>query len=281
MVNRRQFLTGAITAAVGAPALAGCTTPSDGRVPSNSAGTGLKGTGLTLTSRKRVAQLHALNLDWFYTWGHSLPRASPIPGFVPMVWGASRVRRDVLNEVDDQKDRGQTENLLGFNEPDLRGQADLSPAEALRSWSKLQKTGLRLGSPAPVNAMGDWMKTFMEGVSAKDLSVDFVCVHAYLPPKADGFLRHIEEVHEYYGKPVWVTEYAVADWEATTKQPTRYSGKEIRSFMEETVMALRAMDYVERFAWKTRPTGDPIMGESALFHDDGDLTETGELYRSL
>ena len=36
--------------------------------------------------------------------------------------------------------------LLGFNEPDMAGQADMSVAEALELWPRLQSTGLRLAA---------------------------------------------------------------------------------------------------------------------------------------
>ena len=39
--------------------------------------------------------------------------------------------------------------------------------------------------------------------------------------------------------------------------------------------------WLERFAWKTRPANDNQMWFSALFHTNGDLTTTGELYASL
>jgi hypothetical protein len=51
--------------------------------------------------------------------------------------------------------------------------------------------------------------------------------------------------------------------------------------MRATVAGLRAMPFVERFAWKTRPALDPKMGCSALFHTNGSLTSTGRLYASL
>ena len=84
-----------------------------------------------------------------------------------------------------------------------------------------------------------------------------------------------------YGKPVWVTEYAVADWQATSTKPSRYSRATTNEFMRATVEGMRKMPYVERFAWKNRPTTDPVMGNSSLFYPNGDRTPTGRLYSSL
>jgi hypothetical protein len=115
----------------------------------------------------------------------------------------------------------------------------------------------------------------------KGLRVDFMTMHRYAWPKADEFLTKVTELHERYGKPIWVTEYAVADWNATSTRPSVYSRAQTEDFMRATVAGLRAMPFVERFAWKTRPALDPKMGCSALFHTNGSLTSTGRLYASL
>ncbi|MDQ0820529.1 hypothetical protein QFZ79_002821 [Arthrobacter sp. V4I6] len=78
-----------------------------------------------------------------------------------------------------------------------------------------------------------------------------------------------------------MTEYAVADWNATSTRRSVYSRAQTEDFMRATVAGLRAMPFVERFAWKSRPAGDPVMGSSALFHTNGTLTSTGRLYASL
>jgi hypothetical protein len=65
-------------------------------------------------------------------------------------------------------------------------------------------------------------------------------------------LAKVAYVHDKYGLPIWVTEFAVADWSATPSRPSRYTGMEIRSFMRAAVAGMRAMPFVERFAWKTR-----------------------------
>jgi hypothetical protein len=113
------------------------------------------------------------------------------------------------------------------------------------------------------------------------LRVDFMTMHFYAAPNADSFLAKVKYLHDKYERPIWVTEYAVADWAATRSRPSRYSGLETRRFMKKTVAGMRAMPYVERFAWKTRAPFDPVMGASALYHTDGRLTATGRLYASL
>ena len=198
-----------------------------------------------------------------------------------MIWGRGSLERNGIKQVQSEVPWTGAEHLLGFNEPDHEGQADMSVGTAIKLWPQLEQAGLRLGSPAPVQPLGDWLKKFMDQAAAKDLRVDFVAMHSYAPPRADTFLRNVQKLHERYGKPVWITEFAVADWKATAKSPTRFTEKEILAFMSETVAGLREMPFVERFAWKTRAHDDPIMGASALFRSNGSLSPTGELYRSL
>ncbi len=38
--------------------------------------------------------------------------------------------------------------LLGFNEPDMSSQSNMTVSDALRLWPRLMATGMRLGSPA-------------------------------------------------------------------------------------------------------------------------------------
>ena len=69
----------------------------------------------------------------------------------------------------------------------------MSVGTAIKLWPQLEQAGLRLGSPAPVQPLGDWLKKFMDQAAAKDLRVDFVAMHSYAPPRADSFLRNSAE----------------------------------------------------------------------------------------
>jgi hypothetical protein len=301
-VDRRTLLT--LPLAVGAAALAACTAdtappgplrlptstppsvaPSAPRVRRPKRRYGSKGIGMPRFNGFGFEELDSLDLDWFYNWGPGYPPLRPASGqtaeFVPMIWGRGSLERNGVEQVRSEVPWTGAENLLGFNEPDHEGQADMSVGTAIKLWPQLEKAGLRLGSPGPVQALGDWLKKFMDQAAAKDLRVDFVTMHSYAGPNADGFLKTVQRLHESYGKPVWITEFAVADWEATPKSPSRHTEKEILAFMRETVAGMREMPFVERFAWKTRAHDDPIMGASALFRSNGSLTPTGELYRSL
>lgn len=241
--------------------------------------TGLKGMGFAggMTSTD-VKKLSSLKLDWYYNWGASY-RPSPT-NFVPMIRDNRKLDRDI-RDFTAQLGETKAKVLLGFNEPDYAAQANLTVDQALSLWPKLEATGMRLGSPATVGANAEWMNSFMTKAKQKGLKVDFVTMHRYAWPKATQFLEIVDTLHDKWGLPVWVTEYAVADWSASSTQPNRYSRTQVNEFMQATVEGMRERPYVERFAWKTRAAKDLKMGSSAIFHTNGALTSTGRLYASL
>lgn len=241
--------------------------------------TALKGIGHGGRDALALRQIEALNADWYYAW-RSRYTVKP-DGYVPMVRDPGDLDERAIKYVKDQRSKTKTEHLLGFNEPDHPSQANMTVAQAIELWPKLEAARLRLGSPATVKPNSDWLEKFMIEAEQQKRRVDFMTAHHYGPPNPDGFLAKLEAMHEKYQRPIWVTEFAVADWSATTKKNNRYSTGQVEDFMRETVAGMRAMPYVERFAWKTRTVNDPHMWVSALYQNDGSLTSRGKLYATL
>ncbi len=99
--------------------------------------------------------------NWYYNWGTNNDSMPASAEFVPMIWDENVVTPANLAKV---KSEGRT--LLGFNEPDLPGQAEMAVEQALDLWPQLQATGMRLGSPAVAyggNTPGGWLDRFMTG----------------------------------------------------------------------------------------------------------------------
>lgn len=275
-LDRRKFLTLAALAAPGAILAANTATA----VPAQAAIPALKGIGYSNSTDLARAQIKGLNVAWHYNWEPYCNLTTP--PWTPMVKNAKRMlEEDAIGKIMRGLPQTQAKHLLGFNEPDYASQANMSVDQAISLWPQLQKTGLRLGAPATVNVTSPWLKDFMAKAKLKGLRVDFMTMHCYGWPNVDSFLGKVKMLHDLYGKPIWVTEYAVADFEATSTKPSRYSRSQTEDFMRGTVAGMRAMPYVERFAWKTRDITDRKMGNSALFNLDGSRTSTGRLYASL
>lgn len=240
-----------------------------------------KGFGTGAKDQAAANQMLKLNLDWFYTWGKSVNLGQPVNDFTPMIWGASSATPGVIAEIQSTLWKTGATRLLGFNEPDHVGQANMTVDRALELWPILQTASLKLGSPATKSPNSEWLNAFMTGAAARGLRVDFVTAHIYQNPDAKTFFRKIDTLYQRWGKPIWITETAVADWDANASRRSRYDRARINNYMGEIYAGCVERSYVERFAWKTRASLDPQMGTSALFHTDGNLTSTGQLYASL
>ncbi len=224
------------------------------------------------------AKLTALNAKWFYSWGTNPPDGvPPFTEFVPMQWGKWSCSAEKLEAV---KKAGH-KTLLGFNEPDQKEQANMSVEKAIELWPRLMDTGLRLGSPAGVHADGEWMQAFMQEIDRRGYRVDFICVHSYGGASARYFMKKLEGWHKRYKRPLWVTEFAVGDWEANAQKPNKHSPKKILNYMEDALPAMDKSDFVERYAWFSARPDNHALGTSALFDEDGALTPLGEFYASV
>ncbi|MEV7062926.1 glycosyl hydrolase [Streptomyces collinus] len=264
----------------------------DGAAPAPAAtttATGQPGSdGIPAASRKGVAlnpvagaseALADSGSSWYYNWASAAGGVTGSPGteFVPMIWGPDSVTDAELGQA-----AREGKALLGFNEPDHPGQADMSPEQALDLWPRLESTGLRLGAPAVASGAdvpGGWLDRFMTGAEQRGARVDFIPVHWYGadfgPGAADQLRGYLQAVHDRYKKPVWLTEYALTDF---SRGAPRYpSEQEQNDFVRSSTEMLNKLDFVERYAWfalskETSPTG---------LYDGAVPNASGRIYREV
>ncbi|WP_231568380.1 glycosyl hydrolase [Novosphingobium malaysiense] len=183
--------------------------------------------------------IRRLDLSWHYNWRAS--SAATEDGFVPMIWSGRELPAS-------QSAKGDT--LLTFNEPDKSDQANMPVELALAYWPTLMASHKRLGSPAVStgNEIGpeSWLGEFMQAARARNYRVDFIAVHYYAAnPDIEEFKRRLSGIHEEYALPLWITEWALADW----KDPDRYSVEEQLQFFRDGSEMLDDLPFVERHAW--------------------------------
>ncbi|MER6706568.1 glycosyl hydrolase [Streptomyces fumanus] len=216
-------------------------------------------------------------VSWYFNWASSSSGVTPPQGveYVPMIWGPGSVTDEQLASA---KREGTT--LLGFNEPDLASQANMTPEQALDLWPRLQDTGLRLGAPAVsqgADVPGGWLDRFMQGAAERGLRVDFIPVHWYgadFGPDATRQLReYLERVHERYHKPVWLTEYGLIDFSQGT--PRYPSQQQEADFIKASTQMLDGLGYLERYAWFTLSTHTSPTG----LYDGTAPNTAGQAYR--
>ena len=220
--------------------------------------------------------------SWYYTWSASpavgVSRAGG-PRFVPLIWGAANVTAGTLSQV-----RGEGPDLLSFNEPDMSGQANMSPAQALSLWPRLMATGLRLGSPAVATGgatPGGWLDQFMSGAAARGYRVNFITLHWYgsdfaTGPAVSQLESYLQAVHARYHKPIWLTEFALANFGGSPQTPSR---PQQAAFLTAATAMLQRLSYVQRYAWFGLEA-TPTDGSMGLFRSGPAVTTVGRAFEA-
>lgn len=194
--------------------------------------------------------------------------------FVPMIRGRGQDRDFRWEEV---RVRGGQTHFLGFNEPNIASQGDLTVDEAIALWPKVQQIGLRIGSPAPTdNAAGlAWLEEFMTKADARGYRVDYICLHNYAQRNANGLKNWLDNIHAKYGLPIWLTEF---QRDVDTDNPT---ATDHQDYLEGVVTMLEDLDYLERYAYYNFNTETPSNSNASLFNGDGSVNAKGVFYRDF
>jgi hypothetical protein len=220
-------------------------------------------------------------VSWYYTWTvkHRGIAAEPGITFVPMIWGPGSVTTANLREV-----RHEGRVLLGFNEPDLASQSNMTPKKALALWPRLMATGMRLGSPAVAGGAatpGGWLDEFMTGAAARHYRVNFITLHWYggnfsTGPAVSELKSYIESVWDKYHKPIWLTEFAL--WRFFP--PALPTPRQQAAFVTAATAMLQKLPYVWRYAWFALPRGHRD-GTAGLFRPGAIATATGRAFEKV
>jgi len=230
------------------------------------------------------------SISWWYNW-YTDPEYAIVtsyPGynvdFTPMAWNASGINGVKSYVPLDDK----VKYLLGFNEPNFKDQANMTPTQAAAAWPQLQaiadQYNLKLVSPA-VNYCGncvsengityynpfDWLDDFFK--ACVGCRVDYIALHWY--GGGNSMTGYIDNARKY-GKPIWVTEFA--DWEATG-----VTAQIQKNYLAGTTNFLERDPDVFRYSWFTGRTSS---GASAypyidLYAGSGKMTELGQLYLDI
>jgi Glycosyl hydrolase catalytic core len=199
--------------------------------------------------------------------------------FVPMIWGAGAVTPSTLSQV-----RREGRYLLGFNEPDMTSQSNMTPAQALSLWPQLMATGMQLGSPAvayDAATPGGWLEQFMSGAAARGYRVNFITLHWYgsdfaTGPAVSQLQSYLQAVYARYHLPIWLTEFALANFGGSPATP---APQQQAAFLTAATAMLQRLSYVQRYAWfglEATP-GDGSMG---LFGSGAVPTAVGRAFEA-
>jgi len=206
--------------------------------------------------------------SWVYNWSPNAPSNNPGLTFIPMQWGSA----DIGSLAATVKTLG-AKTVLGFNEPDMSAQSNISPTDAANLWKQyiqpLKANGVALGAPAVSSSEGSqtWLTNFINACGST-CTFDFVPVHWY-GDGAENFENYVTAFHKTFNYPIWVTEFGSTSTDAT----------EVATFLTQTVNWLDQQSYVQKYSWFAfaRPeAGSPL--DTWLLDASGNVNSLGNSY---
>ncbi|KAF9263579.1 glycoside hydrolase, partial [Marasmius fiardii PR-910] len=178
-----------------------------------------------------------------YTWSPFTP--TDLHGYkpAPMLWGE--------NQIDDfhaNVKQGSADHILGFNEPEMDGQSNLTPQHAADLWKQhiqpYAGQGFKLVSPAVTSAPQSkpWLSDFFK--ACDDCTFDAVAVH-YYDTSPEGLINYITDFHNTFNKPIWLTEYACQNF----NNGPQCSPDDVTTFMKKVKTFAENTDWVQQYCW--------------------------------
>lgn len=233
--------------------------------------------------QKGLSKVDSLNAHWNYTWGSTYPTDQiSTSEFIPMKWGGKTISNTFKETISSYIKAHLCKRILAVNEPDKSNQSNLTVEDVVNFWPELEAFGVPLGSPAVVNAeSGQWLKDFMSKVDELGLRVDYICVHNYGGISASAFEKKLTNIYNKYKRPILVTEFAVADWNASSVEKNKYTPTQVLNFMKQVLPWMEKTDFVYGYAWFSFGIKDKHGTASALFDSKGNLTELGKYYSNF
>lgn len=229
-------------------------------------------------------------VSWFYNWGDTPPAVyDEITDpdkmmFIPMAWNGG------FNETKIRACLAKYPNIkyiLGFNEPNFKAQANMTPAQAAELWPRIEQIamdfGLEIVGPAlnyspdqPYTNPTQWYDEFFS--IYPEARCDYLALHCYMDG-ADGMMSFINQIAERYGRKIWLTEFCAWENKSITAETQRSS-------MVQKIEALELSPVVAKYAWfKARGTTSypyyPLVKYPSETVPRGTLTELGEVYVNM
>ena len=237
-------------------------------------------------------QKYSENISWWYNWATEPDSAIKTTyqnynvDFAPMAWNSSGIS-NVNNWVNTDPN---VKYILGFNEPNFKEQANMTPSQAAAAWPSFQAIAdshnLKTVGPA-VNYCGNcvseggvtynnpfkYLDDFF--TACIDCKVDYIALHWY--GSGNSIVGYVDDARKY-NKPIWVTEFASWDY----SNPVQNLNDQ-KKYLAGTVNFLERDPDVYRYSWfigrtNSGPNTYPYID---LYGNDGQLTPLGQLYMDI
>ncbi|KAJ6584378.1 glycosyl hydrolase catalytic core-domain-containing protein [Mycena capillaripes] len=218
-------------------------------------------------------------VTWYHHWQDgSVPQMPSKNEYVPMFWG--NTKWDNWNSRKAEMQKKTPQHLIGFNEPDISSQANMSPAYAAQVWMQeihpWAAKGVKLVSPAVAWDLS-WTQKFLTELKNRGGHVDVVSVHWYGSwNDLAGFKKFVTSAHSQFGYKIWVTELGITS-------ASNGSQQQIKNFMMQAYSWMDSTGFVDRASWfgcfeASQPPDSYATGKNALFKAANTLSDMGYWY---
>ncbi len=237
----------------------------------------------------------APGVSWFYNWhfeSKDLPPADVAMDFVPMAWGNRPADVAGLQAYLARTPK-KPRVVLAINEPNLRGQAFITPQQTAVLYRRIKEVADRYNVPVvgPHMALGS---ADADSIKAMDPLQNKQVTYTFMVPFLEAFFHDIGDtpvpatafhsygalgelkwavgmMHEKFHRPVWVTEYA--QWNSGGPENA------LKYVMQATDLLERSPS-VAGYAWfKERVDKNPSI--SLFTSAAGTLTPIGQAYVAM
>lgn len=222
---------------------------------------------------------------WTYNWGTESEfvnlNCNPLPAqeFVPMFWGYNP-SKTVYSKDDIPSD---ATTILGYNEPNHAKQSNLTPAEAVEGWKKMQAvfSDKILVSPSAAPC-GDncvygppvqWFDEFFKLCNGT-CKVDYLATHCY-SCNAQDTMNYLNSLNKY-GLKIWLTEFACGTASSHTAQQQL-------DYMKDIIPMLESSDLIAKYAWfisRSNATNSLLNYNNYVNNNDSVLKALGTQYNT-
>ena len=234
----------------------------------------------------------APGVSWWYSWFYKdtqNPPATANMEFLPMAWGK---RQEDLDGLKAYLETHKPSHVLTLNEPNLKGQAFITPKESAEFYKQVKAVtdahGIALVGPnmSLGSAEGDSITAY-DPIEKKDVTYTFMVpyVKAFLNYMGDTEVPAVAAhtygnggelnwmtgmMHDEFKRDVWVTEFA--QWGADSPAAEM-------DYMIQSVDLFERTPYVKGYAWFKERVRDN--DKLSLLGKSGELTPLGVAYVNM
>lgn len=227
------------------------------------------------------SQTDKVRATWFYTWSADRSCTDDTE-YIPIrqhKWWPS------ISQIAGHENATA---CLSINEPEHSEQHnDCDCGGALNEWTcctltpDFQKTGMRIGSPAPTDA--GWLTNYINHCNDMAYRCDFVAIHCYWGDNeaadAQAWYNKLKAIYDATKRPIWITEWAFGaswtkeSWPSDWNAKLEHNRTKVKAILEK----LEAAPFVERYAYYQWDT----QFRNLVDWSDGHVTPAGKVYRDL